>query len=98
MPRPKHKCEWCFGTRNVMPIFIPETPVLEWMEEKLSSVEEDFSQSELSEWEEWEMLCYDDMIKQIRRGHVCKKCWTKDQKLYDKYYDTDNNDDFIRLI
>ena len=57
-----------------------------------------FSQSELSEWEEWEMLCYDDMIKQIRRGHVCKKCWTKDQKLYDKYYDTDNNDDFIRLI
>lgn len=98
MPRPRHKCEWCFGTRNVMPIFIPETPVLEWMEEKLSSVEEDFSQSELSEWEEWEMLCYDDMIRQIRRGHVCKKCWTKDQKLYDKYYDTDNNDDFIRLI
>lgn len=98
MPRPKHKCEWCFGTRDVMPIFIPETPVLEWMEEKLISVDEDFSQSELSEWEEWEMLCYDDMIKQIRRGHVCKKCWIKDQKLYDKYYDTDNNDDFIRLI
>jgi hypothetical protein len=98
MPRPKHNCEWCFGTKDVMPIFIPETPVLEWMEEKLISVDEDFSQSELSEWEEWEMLCYDDMIKQIRRGHVCKKCWTQDQKLYDKYYDTDNNDDFIRLI
>lgn len=98
MPRPKHKCEWCFGTKDVMPIFIPETPVLEWMEEKLIAIDEDFTQSALSKDEEWEILCYDDMIKSIRRGHVCKKCWTQDQKLYDKYYDTEGNDDFIRLI
>jgi hypothetical protein len=38
------------------------------------------------------------MVKSIRRGHVCKKCWIQDQKLYDKYYDSDGDDDFIRLI
>ena len=97
MPRPRHKCEWCFGIEDVMPIFMPETPVLEWMEEKLITIDEDFTQSHLSKDEEWEILCYDDMITSLRRGHVCKKCWVQDQKLYDKYYDADG-DEFIRLI
>lgn len=97
MPRPRHKCEWCFGIKDVMPIFMPETPVLEWMEEKLITIGEDFTQSYLSKDEEWEILCYDDMITSLRRGHVCKKCWVQDQKLYDKYYDADG-DEFIRLI
>jgi hypothetical protein len=76
---------------------MPETPVLEWMEEKLITIGEDFTQSYLSKDEEWEILCYDDMITSLRRGHVCKKCWVQDQKLYDKYYDADG-DEFIRLI
>lgn len=98
MPKLKLTCEWCHGTTNVVPMYIPESPVLEWMEEKLIAIDKDFSNQELSKEEEWEILIYDEMVTSIRRGAVCHKCWKKDQRLYDKYYDTDDNDDYIRLL
>ena len=79
-------------------MYIPESPVLEWMEEKLIRIDNDFTGKTLSEEEEWEILMYDEMVKAIRRGKVCVSCWKKDQKLYDKYYDSDDEDDYIRQI
>ncbi len=38
------------------------------------------------------------MVKSIRRGVVCTKCWKKDQMLYDKYYDSGDEEDYIRLL
>ena len=98
MPNTKLYCEWCHGTRGVMKIYLPETPVLEWMEEKIILNDENFVGKDLTEWEEWEILTYDEMVKSIRRGTVCKKCWDKDQKLYDKYYDSGDEEDYIRLL
>lgn len=95
---PKLKCEWCHGIINVIPMYIPESPVLEWMEEKLIRIDNDFTQSKLTEEEEYEIVAYDEMVKSIRRGVVCTKCWKKDQRLYDKYYDSGDEEDYIRLL
>lgn len=94
----KLKCEWCHGTKNTMPMYIPESPVLEWMEEKLIKIDNDFTEQLLSKEEEYEIIVYDEMVKSIRTGVVCTKCWKKDQGLYDKYYDSGDEDDYIRLL
>ena len=98
MPSTKKYCEWCFNTTGVMSMYIPETPVLEWMEEKLIAIDNDFTEQELSKEEEWEILVYDEMVKSIRRGNVCRKCWKQDQILYEKYYDQDDEDNYLRLL
>lgn len=78
-------------------MYIPESPVLEWIELKLIDIDNHFPDKSLTREEEIEIILYDEMIKSIRPGHVCEKCWKKDQELYDKYYDS--NDDFeIRLL
>ena len=92
------KCNWCVGTTGVMSMYIPQSPVLEWMEEKLILLDGEFRDQDLSEEEEWEILVYDEMVKSITRGMVCKKCWTRDQMLYETYYDVDDEDDFLRLV
>jgi len=79
-------------------MYIPESPVLEWMEEKLISIDNDFTKSHLTKEEEYEIVMYDEMVKSIRTGVVCTKCWKKDQKLYDKYYDPGDEEDYIRLL
>lgn len=81
-------CEWCLGPADLPKMYIPQSPVLEWMEQKLIYIEEHFD-GNLSSEEEWEILVYDEMIKNIRRGHVCSTCWEADQALYDKYYEDD---------
>ena len=81
-----------------MYMYIPQTPVLEWMEEKLILLEGEFKGKDLTAEEEWEILVYDEMVQSITRGTVCQKCWKKDQKLYETYYDQDDEDDFLRLI
>jgi len=98
MPNLNLECEWCHGTSNTIPMYIPETPVLEWMEKKLIRLDNDFTEHSLSKEEEWEILVYDEMVTSIRRGVVCTKCWKKDQKLYEKYYDPGEEDDYIRLL
>jgi len=50
-------CEWCHGTADLPRMFIPESPVLEWMEKKLIYIEKHFD-GILSSDEEWEILVY----------------------------------------
>lgn len=98
MPTTKLSCDWCFGTKDVMPMYVPQSPVLEWMEEKLILLDGEFRGQDLTKEEEWEILIYDEMVTSITRGKVCKKCWKKDQELYEKYYDQDDEDNYLRLI
>ena len=79
-------CEWCHGTADLPKMYIPESPVLEWMERKLIYIDNHFD-GILSSDEEWEILVYDEMVKSVRRGYVCSICWETDQALYDKYYE-----------
>ncbi len=84
-------CEWCHGPADLPQMYIPESPVLEWLEEKLVYLDNNFVGEELTSDEEWEILVYDEMVKSIRKGHVCTICWTEDQALYDKYYENDSD-------
>lgn len=85
-----NKCEWCWGEADLPKMYIPESPVLEWMEQKLIYIDRHFGMdNKLTSDEELEILFYDDMVKSVRRGHVCSKCWLEDQRLYDKYYEDD---------
>lgn len=84
-------CEWCHGPADLPQMYIPESPVLEWMEQKLAYLDNNFVDEGLTNDEEWEILVYDEMVKSIRRGHVCTICWTEDQALYDKYYENDSD-------
>lgn len=92
------KCNWCFGTENVLQMYIPETPVLEWMEDKIILLDGEFYEKELTAAEEWEIQVYDTMVRAITQGTVCTKCWKQDQKLYETYYSQDEDGDDIRLI
>lgn len=87
-------CEWCHGPADLPQMYIPESPVLEWMEQKLAYLDNNFVDEGLTNDEEWEILVYDEMVKSIRRGHVCTICWTEDQALYDKYYTDDKDINF----
>ena len=98
MPKRKVTCDWCFGTKDVMFMYVPQSPVLEWMEEKLILLDGEFRDQDLTKEEEWEILVYDELVTSITRGKVCKKCWKKDQKLYEKYYDQDDEDNYLRII
>ena len=82
----KRTCEWCFNEADLPVMYIPECPILEDMEKKLIMIDKHFEIGQLTEWEEWEITCYDELVKSIRKGNVCTKCWEADQKLYDRYY------------
>ena len=90
-------CEWCFGEADLPRMYIPESPVLEFMEQKLIKIGGHFDGT-LSKWEEWEISCYDEMVKSIRKGNVCTKCWTEDQRLYEKYYEKGDGESGIMLF
>ena len=86
-------CEWCHGASDMPRMYIPESPVLEWMEKKLIYIDRHFGMdNELTDEEEWEILLYDEMVKSVRRGTVCSTCWEQDQALYDKYYEDEDPD------
>ena len=85
--------EWCWGLADLPQMYIPESPVLEWFEERLIEIDRHFPDAKLSENEELSLMLYDDLVRSVRPGSVCSRCWAEDQKLYDKYYDPDDDVD-----
>lgn len=90
-------CEWCKRECDLKPMLIPETPILEWFEEKLVALGDmDDEEIHLTPQEEQEMDTYDYMINSYRTGSVCSSCWGKEQLLWEKYYKVgDDIDDFL---
>jgi len=104
----KHKedkinyCKWCGLKTNLEPILTPETPLLEFLEEKINTLGRDKVWGDDSNWAildidsevEAELLVYDDMLNTLSYKHLCEKCIEEDDILYDKYYEGDDGVEF----
>ena len=87
-------CSWC-GMKTVMePMQLPQTPILEFMEEKINKLGRNRVWGEHANWSkldmdsdiEAELLVYDEMLSTVALKHVCEKCLSEDDRLYEKYY------------
>ena len=96
-PNKVNHCTWC-GVPTVMePMLMPQTPILEFMEEKINSFGRDKIWGEKADWSildmdsdfEAELLVYDDMLSEMELKHVCERCIIEDDKLWKKYYEDD---------
>ena len=76
------------------PMQLPETPILEFMEEKINKLGRDKVWGEHANWSkldidsdvEAELLVYDEMLATVSLKTVCEKCLSEDDRLYEKYY------------
>ena len=110
----KHKnsklnyCEWCSKQTSLGKTIQPETPILEFMEDKIDligrediwGVHGDWSMVDVDSDLEAELLIYDEMLNNVGMRMVCKVCMRRDDEMYKKYYsgmigeiDEDNPDD-----
>ncbi len=93
-------CSWCHKETRLPKVFAAESPLLEWMEEKINTYCEaegidreeiwgensDWNGIELSESFEIELLTYDELTVTVSRRHICRDCLLEDDKIYKKYY------------
>lgn len=97
-------CCWC-GKLTVMEAMqLPETPILEFMEDKIDKFGRSKIWGENGDWSnvdmdsdfEAELLVYDEMLSTVSKKVVCETCLNEDDKLWDKYYG-DSGDYEIRF-
>jgi hypothetical protein len=101
-------CEWCAKKTPLPPTTQAETPILEFIEEKIDligrediwGVHGDWSLMEIDSDLEAELLIYDEMLNNVEKRIVCTACIMNEEKMYNKYYgdmigedDEDNPDD-----
>jgi hypothetical protein len=78
---------------------LPETPILEFMEEKIDEYGRERIWGENGDWSsenldsdfEAELLVYDQMLSTVSKKVVCIGCLHDDDKLWEKYYNNDND-------
>jgi hypothetical protein len=97
-------CAWCGAPTKSGKIELPETPILEFLEEKIDKlgrervwdVEADWSVLDLNPDDEAELLIYDELQNTFSLKYVCEKCLKDDNDLFIKYYgeeeDIDGNE------
>ena len=109
---PKHKdsklnyCEWCSKKTAFGKTLQPETPILEFMEDKIDligrediwGVHGDWSMVDVDSDLEAELLIYDEMLNNVEMRIVCRGCIRRDDEMYKKYYgdmigENDNDSD-----
>jgi hypothetical protein len=101
-------CEWCAKKTPLPPTTQAETPILEFVEDKIDligrediwGVHGDWSLMEIDSDLEAELLIYDEMLNNVQKRIVCTACIMNEEKMYNKYYgdmigedDEDNPDD-----
>jgi len=108
----KHKnsklnyCEWCSKQTSLGKTIQPETPILEFMEDKIDligrediwGVHGDWSMVDVDSDLEAELLIYDEMLNNVGMRIVCEVCMRRDDEMYTKYYgdmigENDNDSD-----
>ena len=103
----KHKedkinyCKWCGRKTNLELITMPESPILEFLEEKIDELGRDKVWGEESNWAyveidsnvEAELLVYDELLNTLTPAHLCESCIEEDNRLYDKYYSDEQTED-----
>jgi hypothetical protein len=104
MPKDINHCSWCGAPTVMEKMQLPDTPILEFLEEKINKLGRNRVWGENSNWamlnldpdDEAELLVYDDMLNNITPKYVCEKCLQDDNELYKKYYE-DDDDYMIRI-
>ena len=100
-------CEWCSKKTPMIPTTQSETPILEFIEDKIDligreeiwGIHGDWSLADIDSDLEAELLIYDEMLNNIKKRIVCTSCMIQDEAMYQKYYgsmigeDNDNPDD-----
>ena len=101
-------CEWCSKQTPLGKTTQAETPILEFMEDKIDligrediwGINGDWSLMEIDSDLEAELLIYDEMLNNVQKRIVCTACIMNEEKMYNKYYgdmigenDEDNPDD-----
>jgi hypothetical protein len=102
-------CAWCHKPTELPKIFAADVPILDWMEEKIdvfcnkNGINRnilwnngiDWEELDLDEKTEAELLVYDKLIETVSRKTICKECLIEDDKLWRKYYHSEDfNDEF----
>lgn len=96
-------CKWCGKNTWMEPMLLSDTPILEFMEEKINEHGRERIWGENGDWSEEmldsdfeaELLVYDEMLNTISKKVVCISCLKHDDDLWEKYYNT--GDDEIRF-
>ena len=101
-------CEWCSKQTPLGKTTQAETPILEFMEDKIDligrediwGIHGDWSLMEIDSDLEAELLIYDEMLNDVKKRIVCTACIMNEKVMYNKYYgdmigenDEDNPDD-----
>jgi len=92
-------CTWCGAPTLMEKMLLPETPILEFLEIKIDLIGRDEVWGDNSNWSmldldsdvEAELLVYDEMLGQVGLKHVCERCLSEDDRLWDKYYGKDRD-------
>ena len=100
-------CEWCSKKTTMGKTQQAETPILEFIEDKIDligrediwGVQGDWSLVEIDSDLEAELLIYDEMLNNVQKRIVYTACIMNEEKMYNKYYgdmigenDEDNDD------
>tara|TARA_B100001057_G_scaffold126445_1_gene125316 strand:+ start:156 stop:491 length:336 start_codon:yes stop_codon:yes gene_type:complete len=95
----QNHCAWCGKPTHMEAMQLPETPILEFMEEKIDKHGRDKIWGEKGDWStqnldsdfEAELLVYDNMLCSISPKVVCIGCLKEDDDLWEKYYNQDDD-------
>ena len=104
--RKKNHCKWCGKPTVMKPMMVADTPLLEFMEDKINEYGRDQIWGDNADWSklnldpdfEAELLVYDQMLSSVSSKTVCIGCLKQDDDLYTKYYDNGNNDDNFEIV
>lgn len=96
-------CVWCGKPTHMKEMQLPETPILEFLEEKINDYgrekiwgeDGDWSEEDLDSDFEAELLVYDEMLATVSKKIVCIGCLKQDDDLWNKYYNDGFEDDEI---
>ena len=96
--RKKKYCSWCGKPTVMEPLQLADTPILEFMEEKIDKHgrkriwgdDADWSTMDLDSDFEAELLVYDQMLSTVSKKVVCLGCLKQDDELWNKYYGDDD--------
>ena len=101
--RKRKFCSWCGKPTVMKEIMIADSPILEFMEEKINEYGRDKIWGENSDWItqnldpdfEAELLVYDQMLSTATKKTVCVNCLSEDDKLYNKYYGEEDDGEIV---
>ncbi len=87
-------CTWCGASTLMERMLLPQTPILEFLEVKIDLIGREEVWGDRADWSrlnldsdvEAELLVYDEMLGQVDLKHVCERCLSEDDRLWDKYY------------